>query len=408
MTSYYKKQVEIAREFGVSEGTVTNWIKSAEESKNKLQLIEIKGKQKIIKNEHNRVTMLNLADSGKKFRPDDDVVELVVKDDIYNILSQNQLISLINSIRVYRSIPQKFSFLGKGADLWQDFYQKIVLDDSIKYGTSNSDLYFLESLYKYVIDSLDDSTYVNVIDIGPGGESPIFGFAEKALQQGKLKNYCAIDISERMLELTGANLKKTTLSPHYKSFILDIESQSPQDVLYGLKDYTGRENVSNLIFFVGGTIGNFDSDIKILQNIKDGMCPDDILIITNALDSVKNRTSFPALSDPESLYSKQIRYISDLLCLDEQYFSRELIYNEKTTYRECNLILNSNVQINFKNFNSQVTLSKGEKINIWKHKRDTFELISDNIANSKLKLQWIVKHPKENNLMYVSKTDNLN
>lgn len=399
MPTYYKKQVEIAREFGISEGTVTNWIKGAINGKNNIQLHKVNDDHYIIKNEHNRVVMLNLAQNGRKFRSEESEVDLVVKDELYDIMSENQVISLINSLKIRKTIPNKYDYFEDGADLWKRFYEETVSNTS--YMITDADNYLLSTLYTYLEGFFQDSTKVNVFDVGPGTSEPSIALLKKLYSTKKISKYVAVDISPRIIEISRETLKKTIPDLEYTFSINDIENESLQSVIYQHNVYSGSKKTKNLILFLGATIGMFENQIKILQNIQDGMSPDDLLIISNSVDTVKNRTAFPAFE--LEVGDMQVRYIASLMNLTDDLFDKEFRYNQETSMREYNLVLNKNVNISFPRFNIIIELKKGERINVWKHKRDTFEFISEKIKQSGMKLQFVAKHPTDPQVIYMSK-----
>jgi hypothetical protein len=399
MPVYYKKQVEVAREFSVSEGTITNWIKGSLASKNNLQLFQDGKDYYILKSEHNRVTMLNLAEKGRKFRSDDSEVDVTVKEELYEIMTENQLISLINSLRVYKEIPMKFSYLGGGAVEWKKFYKK-TLNNQV-YSGADIDRFLLGELYPFLENYIKQYDKINVIDIGSGTGSPVKELVEKINISGKLLNYYALDISPKIISEVVENVELDSFKDKIRYEIVDFETQSLQDILYKTKDYSSKTKTCNVLLFIGATIGNFNSQNKVLENIKDGMLHEDILIVSNAYDIVTNRTSFPKF-EIEGGDGQEI-YIPSLLGIKSDYFDKELIYNDKNFMREYNLILNRNLNIHFEKFNILLELKKGQRINVWKHRRDTFEFISDKIKQAGMELQFIAKHPTDPEVIYMSK-----
>lgn len=400
MVNYYKKQVEIAREFGVSEGTVTNWIKGVEEGKNKLQLIDVGEKQKIIKNEHNRVEMLNLTDSGKKFRPDEEAIQADVNDELYSFLSENQVLSLINSLRSRNEIPIKFSFMGHGSILWDNFYKASL--DNHNYTTTSGGNYLLKFSIEYLKNVLSSYDKVNIIDIGSGTGDPIVETVTKINSIQKLKNYVAIDISKELINITENKIKSLDFGINVCHHVIDAELNSLQEILYKYKEHGDNGKVCNLIFLIGGfNVSMIENEVRVLQNIRDGMDSDDFLVVTNAYDTVLNRTSFPAWETYEGdIWAK---YLPSLIGITPDMYEKDLRFNENDLTREFNLILNTNIKIKFEKYNSVIDLKKGSKINLWRHRRDSFAIVSDKIQKAKLNLQFVAKHPSDPEILYISK-----
>lgn len=410
MDNYYKKQVVIAREFGVSEGTVTNWIKGAEEGRNNLQLLEVSGKNKIVRNEHNRVEMINLASIGKKFRPEDAAVTLTVNDELYEVMSQNNLFSMINSLTVKHEIPVKYVYLGKGAKMWDEFFYSI--NDLDNYGQSSKE-YLWSSVVNYLDIQFAQFEIVNIVDIGPGNFEPVRYWVEYFYSRRKLGKYLPLDISKDVLEITVQGFKKyyseSLLAGHnsgddvdYSSMVADLDKDSIEKNVNSIRNFDGKKKVLNLFLFLGGTIGIMEDQVRTLQNIKDAMSPDDYLIIDNALDIVTNRTVFPVAEN--QTYNETLIYIARLLGLGEEYFEKEYRYNDISSCREYNLVIKENLILSFDKLGVEVNLPKNTRINVWRHRRDTFEYIFDKTGKAGLSLESVIRHPSDPEVIYVSKT----
>lgn len=410
MDNYYKKQVAIAREFGVSEGTVTNWIKGAEEGRNNLQLLEVSGKNKIVRNEHNRVEMINLASIGKKFRPEDAAVTLTVNNELYEVMSQNNLFSMINSLTVKHEISLKYMYLGRGAKMWGKFFES--LNNFGIYGKSSRE-YLWSVVLNYLSIKLDQFEEVNIIDLGAGNFEPVRYWVEYFYNQRKLGKYLPIDISKDLLEITVEGFKKdyseSLLAGHnsgddvdYSIMVADLDKDSIEKNVNSIRNFDGRKKVLNLFLFLGGTIGNVEDQVRTLQNIKDAMSPDDYLIIDNFADNIINRTIFPVAES--DIYNDNVLYIPDLLGLGEEYFEKEYRYNDTSSCREYNLVMKENVILSFDKLGVEVNLPKNTRINVWKHMRDTFEYIFDKTGKAGLSLESVIRHPSDPEVIYVSKT----
>jgi len=401
MVNYYKKQVEVAREFGVSEGTVTNWIKGGEEGKNKLQLIEFDGKKRIVKNEHNRVEMLNLTDSGKKFRPEDDFIDIEVSDELYDILSENQILSLINSLTVNHEVPFKYVFMGKGGKLWDEFYNDTQVDKD--YGGSALD-YLLYKSFSFLEKYFERFDLINIVDVGAGNGKPIIELIKELHASKKLNKYIAVDISKTCLDIAKKNVSTIIPAEYIETVVQDVEIESFQSILYKHKKYDSDKKTANIILVLGGTLGNcglLQNQIKALMNIRDGLFPEDYLIVTDGYDTVNNRTIFPTVDIPKG--NQHAMYITRLLGIKDEYCEELRIYNEETETREYKLMLSTGVNIKFTRLNTVVKLPKNTKINVWKHRRDTFESITTKMKESGMGLEYISKHPVDPIVLFMGK-----
>jgi 2-polyprenyl-3-methyl-5-hydroxy-6-metoxy-1,4-benzoquinol methylase len=396
MLDYYSSRYEIAKIFGVSEGAVRNWIKKTLNKEIHLQLTEVNGVQNILKNEHNWLIMTEQAEKGKKHKHLELRQEVAVSNDLYEILDDSQLVELVNSLEINQTIPHKLAYLNGGADLWEKFYERTLQDTT--YQTTSSDLYFFENQYRLIKDTLGTDKKVNVVDIGGGNGEPAMPLLRQLQQDNLLNSYTAIDISEAMLGYAQKHLIRNGIRTLTHFHTCDFEVQSLQNVLFKTK-YTGDVRLPTLVLTLGGILFNNSDIIQAFKHIIEGLCPEDLLIVTNALDNPNAPINFSTFTIPEidELDTK----IARLLNLSEDLTSSELIFNDKTRYREYNLILQKDIDLHFKKLNHSIKFYKHNKINIWMHKKDTFEEINQMASLLKVRLRAIIKHPTFDNVMYV-------
>ena len=399
--NYYATNTEIAEKFGVSEGAVRNWIKGAKENKNFLQLTETKNRSHILKNKHNEAELKKLAENARVYRSGESEVTVEANPEIYEILKKNELIALINSINQRKEIPEKYSFKGKGAEYWNSFYENT---DKNNTNYVQVDGLLLDKFYPYLELKFKDFDAINVIDLGPGEGSPVKDFLVKLEKDKRLNKYIPVDISPEMLEFNKKNISKHIPENKIESQVKDFEIDGFQDLLYKYKDYTGKRKIINIILFLGGTIGDswpISYQAGILKSIREGMFGDDILVISNSYDTLKERTTFPAFEDESS--DLRMLYIPNLLSIKKDYFTKEFIYNDLTGAREFNIVFNKNINIDLKKFNTVINLKKKDKITLWKHKRDDLFIIEEKANASDLEIDLIARYTECSEVFYILK-----
>lgn len=396
MLDYYSSRYEIAKIFGVSEGAVRNWIRKTLEKEIHLQLTEVDGVQHILKNEHNWLIMTEQAEKGKKHKHLELRQEVIVSDELYEILDESQLVELINSLEVNKTIPHKLAYLNGGADLWEKFYERTLQDTT--YQTTSSDLYFFENQYRLIKDTISTDRKVNVVDIGGGNGEPAMPLLRQLQQDNLLNSYTAIDISTNMLEYAKEHLKKSGIRASTSFQICDFEVQSLQNILFKTK-YTEGVRMPTVVLALGGILFNNSDITQAFKHVTEGLCPEDLLIVTNALDNPNAPINFSTFTIPE-IHELDTK-IARLMNLSEDLTSSEFIFNEKTRYREYNLILQKDIDLHFKKLNHIIKLYKHNKINIWMHMKDTFEGINQTAETLNVKLRAIIKHPTFDNVMYM-------
>lgn len=397
MNNYYNTKTEIAYLFGVSEGTVRNWIKRTINKELNLDLADIDGDLKIIKNTHNDSLINKLIKNGRKYRQLDLKEERKVSSKLEKLLSYNQTLTLINSIEVNKEVPLKFAYLGEGADIWNKFYLSTKKGDV--YSSNNSDVFLLDKQYPIIIEHFAPNQKINVVDLGSGNGYPVTEILKKLKSENKLNSYVAIDISQKILDITKKNIEKVNLGVPIHTFIADFESQSLQDILYSIKHNEQDQNIPNLILMLGSTLPNIEPQIQPLLNIKAGMTVEDYLITSNAYDKPETRTSFPAFEFEDG--KELILQIPKLLGLNNENCKTEKIYNQKKGLKEFNLVLQKDLQITFPKLNKTIKLYINDRINVWKYRRDTFELINKKCKDAELVQHFTVRNPHMNQIMYM-------
>lgn len=396
MLDYYSSNNEIAQIFGVSEGAVRNWIKKALNKEINLQMTLVESIQRILKSEHNWMLLSELAHKGKRHKNPDFKQAVTVSEELYSVLDDEQLVELINSLEVEKTIPHKFAYLNGGADLWEQFYKR-SLQDTI-YQTTSSDLYFFENQYKLIKETLNPDRKVNVVDIGGGNGEPAMPLLRQLQQDNLLNSYTAIDISPNMLDYAKEHLARCVIRATCNFYICDFETQSLQSLLFKTK-YTGGVRLPTLVLGLGSTLFNSRDTIQTFKHVTEGLCPEDLLIVSNALENPKSTVNFSTFTIPE-IYELDTK-IARLLNLSEELTENELVFNDKTRYREYNLVLQKDIDLRFKKLNHTVKLYKYDKINLWMHKKDSFESINQTAQTLNLHLKAIIKHPTFDKVMYM-------
>lgn len=397
MLDYYKTKMEVAREFSMGESTVRKWIKKALEGKIDLQLQETEGVYHILKNQHNRNVIYDLIEKNKAHRKLDLSVEVSASQELHKLMGEQKLSILMSSLEAYREIPMKFKYLGRGAHLWNDFYNQ-RFKNHWPYGIS--DTFAVATFFEYVLKHYQRYQKFNVIDLGTGNGKPLIPLLKELKHMGRLNSYIGIDISTEMLSIAKTNI--SPLEIEYRLFERDFETQSLHDVFFeARRGETGRERIPCIAFMLDGTLANHDTpaQIQILNNIRNGMHSDDYLFVVSVDDSDTNRPTFPAFEFKQPHLMAIM--IPELLGIKQDMFTKEKIYNEKKDIREVNLILNRDILIHFPENLGSVQLYLGDKINVWKSKKDSFESISEKIKQVGMRLHLIAKYPNEPQVLYM-------
>ena len=158
----YKKQVDLATTCRVSEGTISNWVRKAKENKNLLQLVEQNGRFFIVRSEHNTAELARLSSEAEVFQ-NTEYLDIYPKEELYQTLNEDQLLALINTIKINKTIPLKYVYLGMGAHNWDYFYNTIneTKDDDVKEYGLDSDEYLHNKAFSFLEEYLADFDKIN-------------------------------------------------------------------------------------------------------------------------------------------------------------------------------------------------------------------------------------------------------
>jgi len=188
------------------------------------------------------------------------------------MFTRKQEFELITSIKATGEIPLKFSYLADGAKNWQAI-------SNLRYNSENTinsnESILLKKRIKDIISTYNlTNLKLNIIDIGCGTGDPIISILDYLKENNILFRYVPVDISESMLNLAKENISKR-YSVDVLPFNLDYEQGQFSDIIYNLK----KDGYSNLLCFLGSTLGNHFNKDRVLTNIRDSMSADDYLIL---------------------------------------------------------------------------------------------------------------------------------
>ena len=189
---------QAAKEFLVSPTTVNNWMIAANKNKINLDLATVGSKTVLIDSEQNRKTIKELISKGKKHIGKSSRIFVETSPKLDQILTSSQKAELYASLSSRNEIPYKFTYLGEGANLWDEHYNISI----------NSEDKLISNEYNLILENLEGIIYkfknystINLIDIGCGNGLPVIPIINKLTEFGFKVKYTAIDISKRMIEI---------------------------------------------------------------------------------------------------------------------------------------------------------------------------------------------------------------
>jgi uncharacterized SAM-dependent methyltransferase len=286
--------------------------------------------------------------------------------EFYSSFSEEEVLEIIDALEVRREIPLKYSYKGRGAKIWDDFYLKYVIPRW--YRTSNLEIDLLRKNLEYININLQNFHKVNIIDVGAGNSYPIKQFVGKFNKLGKINKYIALDISEELLDLSKKNFRKWFPTIEFISHTIDIENSCFPKILLENQANIEADDTAKIIFHLGVTIGNHQNRTGVLKNFRDSMGKNDLLVFTNETGSnskwdgrVRGGLKYHA----EQVYA----WIKNKMGISSEDCELVRKYDLKTDSIVANIKFHHDYTINFifREINKNIEICKGEEITIWRH-----------------------------------------
>ncbi|MEI6728238.1 MAG: L-histidine N(alpha)-methyltransferase [bacterium] len=391
------KNTQISDEYRVSSTTVLNWIENSLLKKNNLHITLVGKKYKIVDDPHNRSELEKLTEQAKIYKNKIDQKKVEITEDIFKLFTKDQLIELINNLKLNKRIPLKFSYLGKGSLEWENFTK-----ESSKSGGYQADIKtpeLLNKIFPVLLDRVSKFSKVNIFDLGTGNSNSMVEITKNFKNSRKLNKFIGLDISNEMLFISEKNIEDKVPGIVYEKCLKDIEKSDFASELFLSKS----TNTVNLVFFIGNTIGNMENIDRTLQNLRYSLDKDDLLIISNKIDTIEKRSQFEPLSEknPHSWLVKEFGIDLDLCTLETEF-------NEKNSSRMGYFKMDKDYIIDFSKagIHEKVELFKNEKIVFWYHKMSSREEIINELNLAGLELLDLTTTTDLSHLLVVCKTRN--
>lgn len=389
----YFKNTELANTYHVSVRAVSNWIDSTQRGRLDLTLYNENGKDYVANTARNIAIIAKLVEERRKYRTSKAHKVITPSPEFYTLYSPEQIVDIISNLEVHREIPRQYNYFDGGAVHWDNYAKRLATEEAANILKSTVKLLDINLDY---LDQLIGDRTVNVIDIGPGNALPLKGLLSHFLSKGRLERYTAIDISPEMIGIAERSINEWFgKAVKFEGEIRDITHERVTDVL--ARDlFTSKANRSiNLVFFLGGTLGNFRSPLNTLGTIYNSMRPSDVLICSQKLDTVTARKFFDFNNKPGAKLSPNHRMILDLLGLEESLYEVETGFDDSARNRYIKLRLKVALTVEFKHQTKvyPVHLNKDDEILLWRFSHQTtsevlhqfnlagFELLQSSVTN---------------------------
>ncbi|MEH2286059.1 L-histidine N(alpha)-methyltransferase [Nostoc sp.] len=325
--------------------------------------------------------------------------------EFYSLFSEEEVLEIIHALEVRREIPLKYSYKGRGAKIWDDFYQKYVIPRW--YRRANVEIDLLKDNFKYLNSNIKTGEKVNIIDVGAGNSYPVKNFIYKLNKLGKINKYIALDISEQLLHVSKTNFIKWFPLVEFISSTIDIESSSVPKVLFRNQDSLEIDNTAKIFLHLGVTIGNHQNREEVFKNFRDSMEKNDFLVFTNETGS---NSKWDGIVRGGCKYHVEEVYgwVKKKIGIKSEDCELVRKYDLKTDSIVANLKLRHDYIINFSQMGIEknIEISKGEEITIWRHHKYEIPKLLQELERSGLQLIHYTANKYKSHIMVICKVAN--
>lgn len=301
--------------------------------------------------------------------------------EFYTVFSKREILDIIHAIESRREIPLKYSYKGDGANIWDKFYLKYIIPTW--YRTSNVEIELLKTNFEYLNGNYQKCEKVNIIDIGAGNSYPVKGFIKKLIKMKKINKYIALDISDKLLNVSSHNIKKWFPNLAFNNSLIDIENTPiPKSLLKN-----EAENTANIFLHLGVTIANHSNRNQVFTNLRNSMEENDLLIFTNEIGS---NSQWDGIARGGCKYhaDQVYRWLKNNLGLANDDCELVRKYDLATDSIVANIKFRHRCRINFSylGIDKNIEIAAGEEVTIWRHHKFTIPELIQEIEQAGLKL----------------------
>ncbi|MEH2252755.1 L-histidine N(alpha)-methyltransferase [Nostoc sp.] len=322
--------------------------------------------------------------------------------EFYSIFSEEEVLGIIHALEIRREIPLKYSYKGRGAKIWDDFYLKYIIPKW--YRTSSREIDLLKNNFKYLNRNIASGKKINIIDVGAGNSYPVKNFVHQLNKLGKVNKYIALDISEELLHLSRNNFRKWFPLIEYISSTIDIENSCIPKILFQNQASLEIDDTAKIFFHLGVTIGNHQNRDEVLKNFRDSMGKNDFLVFTNEIGS--NSTWDGIVRGGCKYHVEEIYgWVKNNIGIKSEDCELVRKYDLKTDSIIANLKLRHDYTINFSRMgiDNKIEISEGEEITIWRHHKYEMPKLLQEIERSGLQLIHYSTDKYKSHIMVICK-----
>lgn len=200
------------------------------------------------------------------------------------------------NIRFKREIPLKYTYFGRGGELWKTIDIENTAEQVI-----------LRAEMDYLLELLPGNKPVTVVDMGSGSGEAIGPIIDALTSITKLENYHALDLSEDFLIST-----QEVFSARYPQVSINTETADLDST--DLPDQVRRlSRASTTVFaLLGSTLCNQQDPRNLVQSIRSAMNQGDVLILGTELLSEREKKELDISKNSPKTFEMQFSLLEHL------------------------------------------------------------------------------------------------
>ena len=291
------------------------------------------------------------------------LVKTQPKPQFYETFSQREIDNIIKGLSEDKEIPFKYFYKDQMATTWDQSIQENHLAIT---SSTHSDITLLNNNLQVIEQKKSTFDYVNIIDISPGNCYPVKEFIGQIQERGWLNKYIALDLSQDILNLSQKNINAWFPDVNYQGYLIDFEDEDFREI--ALKNSLNSEGkkIINIFLFLGGTLGNHQNRLKLLQNFQKSLGNDDLLLLSFSLRFPNSSETF---NYENHISHNAYEYLIDLLNIkaDDCQFVGGL--DEKNGKYFTGILPQKDYSLEFiaNGKNQSVFLKEGEIVQIYRY-----------------------------------------
>ena len=267
------------------------------------------------------------------------------------LLTKRQEAELVTAIQGRGEIPLKFAYVGEGAKN----FDRVAKERSRGEGINSAETALLRKRIDDFLSAVDAKKGINVVDIGCGNGVPVFPVLKKLKDTKVPFTYVPMDISKELLTLASKTISIKFPCVKCKPIEIDFELRQFSDVMYDLK----KDGSTNLMLFLGSTLGNHSDLNRVLTNFRDSMTSKDFLIVGVELTNLaKVHSIVPHYAN--KLNKTFATFILGQLGVSNSAYQFSASWNDKQNQIEARAIFKKPTKIEIAN--ERFTIRKNENI----------------------------------------------